>query len=197
MCTWSGDENSGQWLRLDGTPVSSSVKACTHLDADTVPSAMGAVNFGHAISAGDNYLQDQSDGIGAGQFGEAAVNLNALPEGAGRFLTNPCGPNGWFWMHSRSSDTVTSDPKDLLAGAPISSPTCQLEIDKQVSLSGADGTFTDATTDDPLAAEVGDTVTYSIKVTNTGTAGLLVTIDDPLCDSGTLTGQSRAPTSPS
>jgi hypothetical protein len=181
MCTWSGDENSGHWLKLDGTAVTSSHKKCTHLDPDTSPAAMGTMNWHQSIT---NFLPDYGSPIGAGQFGEAAVNLGAL---AGNFLTDPCGPNGWFWMHSRASDSVLSQPKDLLAGAPITSPTCDLAIDKKVSLSGAPGTFVDADADNPLAAEVGDTVTYQITVTNTGTANLSVNVTDPRCD-GPLSG---------
>jgi hypothetical protein len=188
MCIWDGDSSAGMWDRLDGTPVEPSVKTCTQLDPTTIPSAMGAVNFGQPISPDDNYLQDHEAGIGAGQFGEALVNLNALPEGAGRFLTNPCGPNGWLWMHSRASLTVTSQPKDILAGAPLNNPSCHLSLDKKVSLTGVDGTFVDASESDPLVANVGDTVTYSIAVTNTGTAPLSIDVEDARCDGGTLSG---------
>src|SRR3954469_18152091 len=38
ICTWSGDENSGDWLRLDGTAVGGSVKQCSTLDKQTTPS---------------------------------------------------------------------------------------------------------------------------------------------------------------
>ena len=182
MCTWKGDENSGDWLRLDGTPVGGSVKQCTTLNKQTTPSAEGNVNWGNPIDP--NYLTDFKP-IGAGQFGEAVVDLGNL---AGNFLTNPCGPNGWFWMHSRASQSVTSQPKDLLAGNPIASPTCGLTIDKKVSLSGAPGTFVDSDQANPLAATVGDTVTYSMTVKNTGTADLLVDVTDARCDAGTLSG---------
>src|SRR5436309_1113744 len=100
------------------------------------------VAFTRVKQNGNTYLGFELNQLGAGQFGEASVNLNGLPEGAGRFLTDPCGPNGWFWMHSRASDTVTSEPKDILPGKPIADPSCGLEIDKEVSLSGQSGTFT-------------------------------------------------------
>jgi uncharacterized repeat protein (TIGR01451 family) len=182
MCTWDGDENSGTWRQLDGTAVGGSVKECTTLNKATTPAAEGNVNWGNPIDP--NFLTDFKP-IGAGQFGEAVVDLGAI---GGKFLTDPCGPNGWFWMHSRASRSVTSQPKDLLAGAPIADPSCGLTIDKKVSLSGAPGTFVDSDAANPLAATVGDTVTYSMTLANTGTADLTVDLTDPVCDSGTITG---------
>src|SRR3954468_8013520 len=88
ICTWSGDENTGDWLKLDGTPVGGSVKQCTTLNKQTTPAAEGNVNWNDAIDP--NYLTDFKP-IAAGRFGEAVVDFGAL---AGRFLTNPCGPNG-------------------------------------------------------------------------------------------------------
>ena len=183
MCTWKGDENSGDWMRLDGiTPVGGSVKQCTTLTDQTTPAAEGNVNWSEAIDP--NFLTDFK-AIGAGRFGEAVVDLGAL---GGRFLTDACGPNGWFWMHSRASQSVVSQPKDLLAGNPIASPSCGLTIDKKVSLSGAPGTFVDSTQAFPLAASIGDTVTYSMTLKNTGSADLTVNLTDARCDAGTLSG---------
>lgn len=183
LCYWDGDENSGDWLRVsDNVPVGGPVKQCSTLNKQTTPSAEGAVNWNDAIDP--NYLTDFKP-IGAGKFGEAVVDLGAL---GGRFLSDACGPNGWFWMHSRAAESVVSQPKDLLAGNPIASPTCGLSIDKKVSVSGAPGTFVDSTGQFPLAAEVGQTVTYSMTVKNTGTADLSVDVNDALCDPGTLSG---------
>jgi hypothetical protein len=185
MCTWDGDENSGNWLKLDGTPVGASVKQCTQLSKTTQPAAEGNVNWNNPIDP--NYLTDFKP-ISAGQFGEAAIGIGAL---AGRFLSDPCGPNGWFWMHSRASQSVVSQPKDILGGSPLTSPTCGLTIDKKVSLSGTPGTFVDSDLANPLAASVGDTVTYSMTLTNTGTAPLSVDLTDARCDSGTLAGPNN------
>src|SRR4051794_327616 len=182
LCYWDGDENSGDWRKLDGTPVGGPIKECTTLDKQTTPSAEGAVNWSNAINP--NYLTDFKP-IGAGKFGEAVVDLGAL---GGNFLSDACGPNGWFWMHSRAAESVVTQPKDLLAGNPITSPTCGLTIDKKVSLSGAPGTFVDSTDQFPLAATLGDTVTYSMTLKNTGTADLTVDVNDALCDAGTLSG---------
>ncbi|MFL5840258.1 MAG: hypothetical protein ACJ77Z_07385, partial [Thermoleophilaceae bacterium] len=186
MCTWEATgPGTGNWLRLDGVAVGGKIKRCSHLDATTTPAAMGTVNWGHSIA---NYLPNP-DGtvdpatINAGQFGEAAVDLSSV---VGRFITNPCGPNGWLWMHSRSSDSVTSQPKDLIGGGPITDPSCDLTIDKKVARGG--DAFVDAGTANPLAAEVGDTLRYSITVTNPGTADLSVNVTDALCDPTTLSG---------
>jgi uncharacterized repeat protein (TIGR01451 family) len=182
MCRWTGDENVGNWLRLDGTPVGAAIKTCTQLSRTTQPAAQGAVNWNDAIDP--NYLTDFKP-IGSGRFGEALVGIGAL---GGNFLSDPCGPNGWVWVHSRASLSVVSQPKDLLTGNPITTPTCGLTIDKKVSGSGAPGTFVDTDALNALAAEVGQTVTYSIKVSNTGSAPLTVDVSDPLCDAGTLAG---------
>jgi hypothetical protein len=182
MCTWDGDETSGDWRRLDGVAVGGPVKQCTQLSKTTQPAAQGNVNWNNPINP--NFLTDFTP-IGAGQFGEAAVGIGAL---GGRFLSDPCGPNGWFWMHSRASQSVVSQPKDILGGAPIASPTCGLTIDKKVSLSGAPGTFVDSDLANPLAATVGDTLTYSMTLANTGSAALTVDLTDSRCDAGTLSG---------
>src|SRR3954470_24117881 len=183
MCTWQGDENSGEWIRpSDNVAVGGSVKQCSTLNKTTTPAAEGNVNWNDAIDP--NFLTN-FEPIGAGKFGEAAVDFGAL---GGRFITDACGPNGWFWMHSRAAQSVVSQPKDILAGNPIASPTCGLTIDKKVSLSGAPGTFVDSTEQFPLAATIGDTVTYSMALHNTGTADLTVDLTDPVCDAGTISG---------
>ena len=183
MCTWDGNENAGDWVRIsDNVAVGGSVKQCSTLNKETSPAAEGNVNWNDPIDP--NYLTDYQP-IGAGKFGEAVVDFGSI---ATRFLSDPCGPNGWLWMHSRAAQSVVSQPKDILAGNPISSPTCGLTIDKKVSLSGDAGTFVDSTARFPLAATVGDTVTYSMTLHNTGTADLTVDLTDPVCGAGTISG---------
>ncbi len=49
---------------------------------------------------------------------------------------------------------------------------------------GTSGAFTSA----PINATVGQTIQYEIQVTNTGNLPLALSINDPLCDAGTLQG---------
>jgi Prealbumin-like fold domain len=46
-------------------------------------------------------------------------------------------------------------------------------------------------TPDRTTAKVGDTIAYRFDVTNPGDVGLTVTLSDPRCDSGTLTGPEK------
>jgi len=191
MCTWQGDSPddsaSGNWMWLDGqTVVGGSVKECTPLDPTTNPAAEGNVNWNNAINP--NYLDDFKS-IGAGQFGEAAVDFGTTQVGKDFLqgaITNACAPNGWLWMHSRASRSVVSQPKDILSGGALNSPTCSFSIDKKVALSSDSPVFVDAPVSGPLAASVGDSVTYQITVKNTGTAPLSVNLTDPLCDASAL-----------
>lgn len=191
MCTWHGDANSGDWQQLDGTPLGGSVKRCTQLPSSGPPPiAEGAVNWGQSITG---YLNPSHyNPIGAGKFGEAAVDFGSNDPALQAFLAgaikNPCSPNGWVWMHSRAAEPVLSQPKDVLTGLPLTNPTCGLTIDKKESLSGQPGTFVDGDVAHPLAATVGDTIHYAITVSNTGTADLTVDVSDPRCDAGTLSG---------
>src|SRR3954447_12920209 len=140
MCTWQGDSPddsaSGDWMWLDGhTVVGGSVKECTPLDPNTNPAAEGNVNWNNAINP--NYLDDFKS-IGAGQFGEAAVDFGTTQVGKDFLqgaITNACAPNGWLWMHSRASRSVVSQPKDILSGGALNSPSCSFSIDKKVALS--------------------------------------------------------------
>jgi hypothetical protein len=49
---------------------------------------------------------------------------------------------------------------------------------------GSTGSFTTA----PITATVGDTIEYEIQATNTGTAPLTLSLSDPHCDAGTVSG---------
>ena len=187
MCTWDGDSSSGVWRRLDGTAVANAINTCTRLpDSGPPPIATGSVNWNRQIAG----FLGRFDPIPAGRFGEAAVDFGSNDPVLVKFLQgaikDPCGPNGWFWMHSRAAESVTSQPKDVLTGGPLTNPTCDFTLDKKVSLSGAPGTFVDSDAQNPLAATVGAPVTYSVTVANTGDSAMTfdVTDNSALCDAG-------------
>ena len=58
-----------------------------------------------------------------------------------------------------------------------------LALDKQVRLGGS-GSYGDG----PIQAHVGDTLAYRISLRNTGDTPLAVSVSDPRCDAGTLSG---------
>ena len=69
------------------------------------------------------------------QFGEAALNLNAL---LGPAFEDGCYAFGSIWMHSRSSHSFTSQMQDYIAPTPIDLRTCAAEGTKFFDLD-ADG----------------------------------------------------------
>lgn len=118
MCRWQGDKSSGQWTLLDGTAVdNTNDKACTPLTAAT-PSAQGALNTS-AIPASSNYISGVD--VEAGDFGELSVDLTRALESAtgGRCVTF----SSW-WLRTRSSIQVPSDPKDFVAPQALDVSNC-------------------------------------------------------------------------
>src|SRR5206468_5496251 len=109
LCSWDGNENTGVWRKLDGTPVGGSVKQCTTLNKQTTPSAEGNVNWNAAINP--NYLTDFKP-MAAGPLVEAVGDFGAL---ATNFLTDVCGPTGRVRLHRRALQSVVSEPKAMLA----------------------------------------------------------------------------------
>jgi hypothetical protein len=61
------------------------------------------------------------DEIPPHRFGEAALNLNAILEGAG---VDPCISFGSIWMHSRSSTATDSNMQDYVAPQALTVRTC-------------------------------------------------------------------------
>ena len=84
--------------------------------------------------------------------------------------------------------TVTGQPP---TGPPISgTSTVVVNVDipglqvVKLQRDGTTGSFTSST----ITAKVGDTIEYEIQATNTGSAPLTLSINDPHCDAGTLAG---------
>jgi hypothetical protein len=73
--------------------------------------------------------------IPARQFGEVAIDLGDLFNG---LFDTPCGVFTSFWMHSRASDSVSSDLKDFVAPQAIDARRCSARGTKWLDLN-ADG----------------------------------------------------------
>ncbi|HKG64052.1 MAG TPA: hypothetical protein VKB28_08320 [Solirubrobacteraceae bacterium] len=93
--------------------------------------AQGALNA--AVIA--NRLPGAGAVIPALRFGEAALDLDAL---LGPVFAHGCYAFGSVWMHSRSSNSPTSQMQDYVAPAPIDLRTCAAEGTKFFDLD-ADG----------------------------------------------------------
>ena len=95
-----------------------------HLEqVGTIPagSAQGAVNGGPIISRLPGFHLPSSSILDAGLFGETALNLSALLASA---FDDRCLAFGSIWMHSRSSESESSNMQDYLAPHALAVHTC-------------------------------------------------------------------------
>jgi hypothetical protein len=105
--------------------------------------------------------------------------------------------SGEVWIHSCSKTAPSHVAGETDPLCNIATATGQDEQDKPVT--DTDKHCTDilhpaialAKTANRETAQVGDTVTYRFDVTNPGDTGLTVTLSDPRCDAGTLTGPQK------
>ena len=131
LCIWDGNEHSGQWEEfaadLTGAPITN--QPCPQISTSLYQAALNDAQAGRqgTIPAAENFLS--SGDIGQGRFGEAVVNLSdALRDPA-----NPTGPQacidfGYVWMHTRSSDSLTSNQQDvILPTDAVSIGNCSVE----------------------------------------------------------------------
>ena len=141
LCVWDGDEHSGQWEEfapdLSGDPITN--QACPALSSALYQAAINDGQSGRegAIPGTENYL-DPGTAISAGQFGEAVVNLtDALRDPDNPDGPQPCVDFGYVWLHSRSSDSLTSNQQDfILPTNSISIGSCTVEGTKFNDLDG-------------------------------------------------------------
>lgn len=185
MCTWHGDEygetsnSTYGWYTLGSSATKLTGNTnCTTLSTSGTPSAGGAMNNGTLTNSfnGSPVISNMSASIGDNLFGEMAIDL-------GRALSSvadptPCFDFGSIWMHSRSSNTATSNMIDYVQ--PTSIPgvsSCEVHVDKTVSTDGthfAAGTGHDSNhaADAAVYAHGSDTLTYKLQITNPGTSPL-------------------------
>jgi hypothetical protein len=131
LCVWDGNEHAGRWEEFT-TDLSGAVitnQPCPALSTSLYQAALNDAQSGRqgTIPAAENFLT--AGDIGQGRFGEAVVNLtDALRDPA-----NPTGPQscidfGYVWMHSRSSDSLTSAQQDfILPTDAVSIGNCSVE----------------------------------------------------------------------
>jgi uncharacterized repeat protein (TIGR01451 family) len=120
LCKWLGDEHSGKWTNFAGTPVGQN---CPALGAAVAQADLNGAD----IPAAENYLGSPAGALEKGSFGEAMLNLTEAFKGAGGNpnAPDPCLSFGYFWVHSRSSESITSNQQDyILPSDAIQAATC-------------------------------------------------------------------------
>ncbi|MDX6510824.1 MAG: hypothetical protein QOE36_328 [Gaiellaceae bacterium] len=141
LCVWDGTEHTGRWEEytpdLSGAPITN--QSCPALSSTLYQAAIndGASGRQGAIPGTENYL-NPGTAISAGQFGEAVVNLtDALRNPANPNGPQPCVDFGYVWLHSRSSDSLTSSQQDfILPNKAVSIGNCTVEGTKFNDLNG-------------------------------------------------------------
>ncbi|HTN24738.1 MAG TPA: hypothetical protein VL120_12175, partial [Solirubrobacteraceae bacterium] len=130
LCIWDGDLHSGRWEAfkqdLSGAPITN--QPCPAISTTLYQAALNDALDGRQgdIPAAENYLG--SGQIDQGRFGEAVVNLtDALKDPSNPTGPQPCIDFGYVWMHTRSSDSLTSNQQDfVLPQNPVSIANCSV-----------------------------------------------------------------------
>ncbi len=131
LCVWDGNEHTGRWevFTQDLTGAAITNQTCPALSSTLYQAALNDAQGGRQgdIPAAENYVG--SGIIGEGRFGEAVVNLtDALRDPSNANGPQPCIDFGYVWMHSRSSDSLTSSQQDfILPSKPVSIGNCSVE----------------------------------------------------------------------
>ncbi|HVF79423.1 MAG TPA: hypothetical protein VNA28_14095, partial [Solirubrobacteraceae bacterium] len=120
LCRWVPTNPAAAWLT--GT-----WSGCTDLTASGL--AQAETNLTFPIT---NFLQGGGT-LNAGQFGEAAIDLTAALNLGGPGQA-PCADFGAFWVRSRQSGSITSDPSDFIAPAKIGVNNCGRVVIKKTTV---------------------------------------------------------------
>jgi uncharacterized repeat protein (TIGR01451 family) len=141
LCIWDCNEHSGQWeeFAADFSGAAIGNQSCPELSSSLYQAAINDGTGGRegAISGVENFL-NPGTAIGAGQFGEAVVNLTeALRNSSNPDGPQPCVDFGYVWLHSRSSDSLTSSQQDfIMPDKAVSIGNCTVEGHKFNDLNG-------------------------------------------------------------
>ncbi len=127
LCRWKPASADPALAHLEGT-----WDGCTNITASGL--AQAATNFDFPIT---NFLGGGAGAtLGDDQFGEAAIDLTAALNLGGPGQA-PCADFGAFWVRSRTSTSITSQPKDLIAPAKIGVNNCGRVIIKKATVGAA------------------------------------------------------------
>jgi uncharacterized repeat protein (TIGR01451 family) len=101
----------------------------------------------------------------------------------------PAGVGSYEWVATYSGDgnnvslaTACADPNEVSTVTQNAAPAITLHKVERIG----SGSFTHG----PVTGNVGETVDYQMRVTNTGNTTLVIAFTDDQCDSGTLSGPS-------
>ena len=120
LCRWLPTDPAD--AHLEGT-----WSNCTDLTASGL--AQAETNLTFPIT---NFLQGGGT-LAAGQFGEAAIDLTSALNLGGPGQA-PCADFGAFWVRSRQSGSITSDPSDFIAPSKIGVNNCGRVVIKKTTV---------------------------------------------------------------
>ncbi len=178
-------------LQRDGSSGTFTTAPITAMVGDTIQYEIQVTNTGNttlALSLSDPHCDAGT--IGGPTALSGTLNGNVLsPGGQAQYTCSHVLVAGDVPTFTNVG-TITGQPP---SGPPLSGSgvvvtnvtTAGIHVVK-LQRDGSTGSFTST----PITAKVGDTIQYEIQVTNTGTAPLTLSLSDPLCDAGTISGPS-------
>jgi uncharacterized repeat protein (TIGR01451 family) len=176
-------------LQRDGSSGAFTAGTITAMVGDTIQYEIQVANTGNttlALSLSDPHC-DAGTVQGPVALGGTLIGNVLSPGGQAQYTCSHVLGSGDVPTFTNVG-TITGQPP---SGPPISGSgvvvanvtTAGIRVAK-LQRDGSTGVFTSS----PIDAMVGDTIEYEIQVTNTGTAPLSLSLSDPLCNAGTISG---------